>query len=110
MTGKIETYAEFWPFYLGEHRKRATRLVHVAGTGVGVALFIVAVAACRFDILLMALAAGYGYAWLAHLFIEKNRPASFSYPAWSLRADFQMAWFWLTGRLEAELVRNNILT
>jgi hypothetical protein len=49
--------------------------------------------------------AGYACAWTGHFVFEKNRPATFRYPAWSLRADFRMWWYMLTGRMNAEVAR-----
>lgn len=106
----FRTYAEFWPFYLSQHTRRATRLVHVAGTFLALAVIVRAVIFFNPFWLFMAPVIGYGVAWLAHAFIENNRPATFTYPLWSLRGDLQMLWFWLTGRLEAELVRQKITT
>ena len=36
--------------------------------------------------------AGYGFAWVGHFGFEKNRPATFSHPAWSLAGDWVMFW------------------
>jgi hypothetical protein len=42
---------------------------------------------------------GYAFAWVGHFFFEKNRPATFKYPLYSLRGDFVMASDVLTGRI-----------
>ena len=103
-------YAAFWPFYLGEHSKRATRLMHLAGTGLALLAVIKGIADFSFGWLLMGPVIGYGAAWIAHAFIEKNRPATFTHPLWSIRGDFHMLWLWLSGRLEIELARHGITT
>ena len=103
-------YAAFWPFYLSQHAKRATRLVHVAGTCLALLALIKGIAGFSVGWLLMAPVIGYGGAWIAHAFIEKNHPATFTYPLWSLRGDFHMLWLWLSGRLEIEVARRGITT
>lgn len=99
------SFDTFWPFYLREHSKRATRALHYIGTTLVVLLALVAIALQEWRMLLALPVAGYFFAWLAHFAIEKNRPATFTYPIWSLFADFKMWWLWLTGRLGPELKR-----
>lgn len=108
MTRSYATFAEFWPFYLREHSKPATRALHYIGTSLVVALAGYAVLMGEWVWLIALPLAGYFFAWLAHFTIEKNRPATFTYPLWSLFADFRMWWLWLTGGLKAELDRADI--
>lgn len=100
---RYRSFEQFWPFYLREHSKPRTRAMHYAGTTLVVAIAIVALATGRWWLLAAMPVAGYAFAWASHAAIERNRPATFTYPAWSLRADFKMWWLWLTGRLDREL-------
>ena len=100
---RYATFAEFWPFYLREHSRRGTRLLHYIGTTLVVLLGVIALATRELLLLLALPLPGYFFAWIAHFGREKNRPATFTYPLWSLRADFRMWWLWLTRRLRPEL-------
>src|ERR1700731_3176680 len=89
MDRRFEPYEQFWPFYALEHSSRMNRALHFAGTTLALAA--------------VAPAAGYAFAWIGHLVFEKNRPATFAYPLWSLRADFRMyRYIWL-GRMDGEV-------
>lgn len=105
MARDYRTFAEFWPFYLRQHSQPRTRALHYAGTILVIAIALVAVATGHLTWLLAIPVAGYGFAWAAHFGVEKNRPATFTYPLWSLAADFKMWWLWMTGRLGPELER-----
>lgn len=103
MESRYRSFADFWPFYLREHSQPRTRALHYAGTTLVVAIALFAVATGRWWLLVAIPIAGYGFAWVAHFKVEKNRPATFKYPLWSLAADFKMWWLWLTRRLDPEL-------
>jgi hypothetical protein len=102
------TYAEFWPFYLREHSKPQTRGLHYVGSIASVVLLIWAVATQSWWWLLVVPVAGYAFAWFAHFFIEKNKPATFKAPLWSLISDYRMCALWLSGRLGNELMKYQI--
>ena len=104
----IKSYREFWPYYLNEHKDPRTRALHLAGTGVTTVLLIAFVFTANIWLLPAAVLAGYGPAWFAHFAIEKNQPATFRYPLWSLISDFRMAATWLAGGLDREVKRVQI--
>lgn len=108
MAREYSTFNDFWPFYLREHSKARTRALHYIGTSLVVAIAIFALVTARWWWLLALPVAGYAFAWIAHYGVEKNRPATFTYPLWSLGADFRMWWLWLTGRLGPELDRAGV--
>ena len=103
MSRECRNFSEFWPYYLREHSKPRTRMLHYVGTSLVVGITIYALLTGRLLWLLAIPIAGYGFAWAAHFVVERNRPATFTYPLWSLAADFKMWWLWLTGRLQADL-------
>ncbi|ANU07270.1 DUF962 domain-containing protein [Paraurantiacibacter namhicola] len=108
MSRQYTTFAQFWPHYLREHSLPRTRALHYFGTTLVVAIAIFAVLTGRWWWLLAMPLAGYFFAWLAHFTVERNRPATFTYPLWSLGADFRMWWLWLTRRLAPELERAGV--
>jgi hypothetical protein len=101
---RFQTYEDFWPFYVSQHLNPTCRALHFVGTSLVLACAVLAV----FDSprwLLLAPVAGYGFAWAGHFFFEKNRPATFTYPLWSLRGDFRMYRLMLLGRMKPEIER-----
>ena len=98
------SYREFWPRYLREHAQPGTRRLHYLGTGAGLLALVYAVATQTWAALMVLPLAGYGMAWLGHGLVERNRPATFTHPLWSLASDYRMFGLWILGRLGAELV------
>ncbi len=97
------SFAEFWPFYVSEHRLPLTRALHYIGTSLVITLFVTGLMTGHWWLWAVMPFAGYGFAWPAHFFIEKNRPATFTYPAWSLAADFVMLGKALRGQMAREV-------
>jgi len=89
-TARFDRFAAFYPFYLSEHSNRACRRLHFIGTTLALILILHALATLDFWWLLGALLVGYGFAWVGHYFFEKNRPATFKYPLYSLCGDWVM--------------------
>ena len=104
----FESFDDFWPYYLNEHSDPTNRTLHIAGTVAATATLGIAVATRKPKLALLAPVIGYGAAWIGHYMIEKNRPATFTHPLWSLMGDYKMTGMALTGRLDDELRRYGI--
>jgi hypothetical protein len=102
------TLQEFWPFYLHEHSSARNRMLHFAGSTVGLIIFALALVLGYYLLIVPALVSGYAFAWFGHFFIEKNRPATFKYPVKSFLSDWRMWYAMLTGRIQAELKKFGI--
>lgn len=86
----FQSFDDFWPFYVKEHQKKSTRILHFIGTTGAMACVAGGLLTKRRWLLAVAPVVGYGPAWISHFFIEGNKPASFKYPLYSLRADLVM--------------------
>jgi hypothetical protein len=96
------TFRDFYPYYLSEHRNPTCRRLHFVGSGIVVALVAVALFTRNAWVLLLVPVAGYGFAWVGHFVYEKNRPATFKHPLYSLLGDWVMFWQLLTGKIPFE--------
>ena len=97
---QFSTFAEFWPYYLNEHSRPATRFLHGIGSiaAIGVVVWLIAIG--KWWLFPLAFIPGYAFAWASHFFIEKNRPATFTHPLWSFMGDWKMLALMLTGKLK----------
>lgn len=93
------TFGEFYPFYLSQHENRTNRRFHFLASCLVIMCVLAAIFSQSWLWLLAAPVAGYGSAWIGHFFFEKNKPATFEYPLYSLRGDWVMFWDMLTGKL-----------
>ncbi|AYN17331.1 DUF962 domain-containing protein [Pseudomonas monteilii] len=89
-TAQFRSFAEFYPYYLGEHSNPTCRRLHFVGTSLVIALLAYTIGSGKWLLLLAVPLFGYGFAWVGHFFFEKNRPATFTYPLYSLIGDFVM--------------------
>ena len=100
MPSPYRTFREFYPFYLSEHQNPTCRRLHFLGTSLVLALMILALLLKRWWLLLGVPVAGYGLAWTGHFFFEKNRPATFTHPLFSLSGDWVMFKDILLGKIK----------
>lgn len=106
---RYETFEEFWPYYLSEHRNPTNRGLHYLGTGTALGVFTLGTLTLNPFALPTAMVAGYGAAWVGHFIVEKNRPATFKYPLFSLRGDFRMLKLKVTRKLHADAAYQSVI-
>ncbi len=97
-TKQYKSFSDFYPFYLSEHSDRTCRRLHFAGTLLALACLLFFLFTLNWKVLLAMLLCGYGFAWVGHFFFEKNRPATFKHPVYSLMGDWRLWFETLTGR------------
>ena len=97
---RIKTFREFYQFYLSEHGKPMTRIFHFIGTFLIFVVIVYVIWSGKERFLWYIPIFGYGFAWFSHAVYEKNKPATFKYPLWSLISDFKMFFELLTGKLK----------
>ena len=102
---EYRSFEEFWPFYVGEHANKTNRTLHFIGTTGALVCVGAALLTKRRALLAVAPIFGYGFAWVGHFFVEKNKPASFKYPLWSFRGDLRMWAKTVAGTMDAEVER-----
>ena len=96
---RFTSFSEFYPYYLKEHANPRCKQLHFIGSWL-----VLIVIACsfifeNFMLLWIVPIVGYGFAWVGHFFYEKNRPATFRYPIYSLMGDWVMFKDILTGKV-----------
>ena len=98
MEKQYKTLKEFYPYYLEEHRHPISRLLHFVGTGLLLVILGTSVFSGNYTWLIPIPLVGYGFAWIGHFFFEKNKPATFQYPLFSLASDFILFFDLLVGK------------
>lgn len=96
---RFQSFSAFYPFYLSQHANRACRRLHVVGSTLVLAVLLYALTTQSWVYLWLLPVLGYAFAWVGHFFFEHNKPATFTYPLYSLMGDWVMYWQTLTGRL-----------
>jgi len=95
---RFQSFREFYPYYLSEHRNPVCRSLHYVGSLLALGITIFAVLTGNYLLILVALLQGYAFAWTGHFFFEHNKPATFQYPAWSFLGDWVMLKDFLSGK------------
>lgn len=98
-TQRFASFHDFYPFYLREHSSRVSRRLHVVGTALALVLALGALVSGHWWLFWGVPVAGYAFAWVGHFVFEKNSPATFRHPLYSLLGDFVMLRDVLTGRI-----------
>lgn len=87
---KYNTFSEFYPFYLSQHRHPVNKWLHVVAVFLTLTLLIYVLVSRWWLGFLALFVVGYGTSWIGHVFFEKNQPATFQFPFYSLMGDLLM--------------------
>jgi hypothetical protein len=98
MKKQFKSLKEFYPFYLSQHQNTTSRILHFIGTSLFLFIFFGSFIFHQVSILLFSPVLAYGFAWVGHFFFEKNKPATFQYPLYSLASDFILYFEILSGK------------
>ena len=96
---RYTSFREFYPFYLSQHANTECRLLHFIGSLVVLVVLAFALLKQTYIWLMWLPVAGYAFAWIGHFVFEKNKPATFTYPFYSLMGDWVMFWDILTRKM-----------
>lgn len=96
---RYTSFQDFYPFYLSQHQNRTCRRLHVVGSTLVLAVLLCALVTQTWSLLWLMPLLGYGFAWVGHFHFEHNRPATFTYPLYSLMGDWVMWWHIVTRKL-----------
>ncbi|MEM7501043.1 MAG: DUF962 domain-containing protein [Pseudomonadota bacterium] len=99
----FRNFSEFYPYYLSEHSDPRCRSLHYIGSMLVLGVLAFTIWTGRWAALWFLPLIGYGFAWAGHFFFEKNRPATFRYPVFSLMGDWVMLSDFVTGRLRRRM-------
>lgn len=99
----FNSFAEFYPFYLSEHKDPRCRNLHFFGSSSVILLVAYIIFSGKLAWLIALPIIGYGCAWIGHFGFEKNRPATFKYPLYSFIGDWVMYKDFLSGQLNKKL-------
>ena len=100
---KYKDLKSFYPYYLTEHGDPKNRMLHFCGTCLLIVCLLAGIVTGKWWLFVLVPVVGYGFAWFGHYFIERNKPATFTYPLFSLASDFVMFWHILTGQINSRL-------
>ena len=97
---KFKSFSEFYPYYLSEHGNPVNRRLHFFGSLLTIIVVLFVIITQTWIALILVPILGYGFAWIGHYFVEKNKPTTFTYPLYSLMGDWVMFKDILTGKIK----------
>jgi hypothetical protein len=100
----IQSFDDFWPYYVRAHSRAQTRVLHAIGSVAAVVMLGISFAISLWFLIAVPVI-GYAFAWYAHFFVEGNKPATFGHPFYSLAADYRMLFLMMAGRMNEEVAK-----